>query len=179
MTDRRPLYVLGVLVAVMLAVLVITRFGDDDKSTEVLGVTVTVAPEDWRTAIDRLTKIENELFESPDSTRVGDIMTADCTCFAETTAALQSLEEKNRHVDGHNIIVDAATLNQEISNDRVRVFVVLSDNDRPTIDANGNVTSPSPQADRIGLIYTLTRGTDQLWRIADRGPASRSQVEVR
>lgn len=177
MTDRRPLYVLGVFALVILIVFALTRIGDDDD-TEVLGVTVTAAPSAWEAGLERVTRIENELFANPDPSRVGEIMTADCPCFADTRGRLQALKDKGRHVDGDNLIIESATLNQQVNDDRVRVFVVISDNGRPTVDASGNVTSPSPDVERAGLIYTLARGTDQQWRIADRSPVSQERVEV-
>src|SRR5688572_9721164 len=120
MTDRRPLYILGIFLVALVTIVALTRVGGgESKRTEVMGVTVTTStPPDWQAGMERVTKLENELFANPDPSRVGEMMTVECTCYADVRNRLQALKDKGRHVDGDNLRVESTTLNQQVSEDR-------------------------------------------------------------
>jgi hypothetical protein len=182
--DRRPLVIVIFLLAVLLVMGIMSRLNNANATTDSSGDTITNASADasradWQDAVYQVTQVENKLFTNPDPTRVDEIMTDDCACASDTKTRLLMMKQTGRHVQGDNIHVDSVTLNQQVSPSEVRAFVVISDNNQPIVDSNGNVVSQSPRVDHSGLLYTMVRGDDGSWRIKDRSPISNARVEVK
>lgn len=172
MKDRRPIVVVIIVLIALATFGVLSRDWSQSSADPVAPsastTSSTVKPgEEWRPGFDRVTQLENDLFANPDPTRVDEVMLPECTCYSDTKNRLQALHDKGYRIDGANLLVDSVSLSQRIDDKTVQLFVVLSDNGKPVVDAGGKVIEASPNMKRRGLLYVL-RSDGTTWKIAKR-----------
>ena len=181
MKDRRALIFIVFLVVVMVGGALFIRSGNDSSVAEDVPASntttsiasQTTAPitqrtkEDFDTAVRRVTAIENELFTNPDPSRVGEIMTAECSCYGETRAALSNLASKGWRVKAANIAIESTSV-YSTKADEIEGVVEVSTFSNPAIDKSGNSVEKPPTPSNQPLVYLMKKGQDGVWRIYDR-----------
>jgi hypothetical protein len=121
----------------------------------------------FRSEIERIISIENELFADPDPSRVNEIMLQGCDCFDQTRQRLEELDANNWRVDGDNIeIVNASAYLVEES--MIEGVVNVAPAGKPVVDATGSVVEDSPSGSFQPLVFVLDKGQDGIWRVSER-----------
>lgn len=180
MKDKRPLLILIAVAVLFGGTFAATQRSDGDPLTPsstttavTFPTTATTAPAPaapWEAGLERVNRIENELFAAPDAARVDEIMLPDCSCHGETRSRLQRMKANGQRVDGDNLVLEYPDLRTQISATEVEVFVAVSSRGRPLVDRNGEAIEASPTVERVPLLYILRLGSDNQWRILSRGP---------
>jgi hypothetical protein len=195
MSDRKPLLVFIIFIALMAGVILVTRDGSssndnasgpDDSTVETTSTTVignqstvtTVAipipttvpnagPDQWRSIFDRLIALQNDMLQSPDPARVDEIMDPTCACYSETRTALQTLQDRKWHVQGPTTNISVATLVSK-TDTQMRISATLARTDSPTVDEAGKVQQQGKRDLLDPILYVLKKNSSGTWVIADR-----------
>ncbi len=182
MKDRRALIALVVVGVLMVSGVAYARVINPSNENGVEGDSVTTAApsttpptssavvglSDWEAGLAQIIKVENDLFMAPDPSRVGEIMLTECACYADTVSRLTNLKTKGYHVDGANVVITRAQKVDEPAANQVRMVVDVKPDGKPGVDASGKEVFPSPVGYFPPEIYTIEKGQDGIWRIADR-----------
>lgn len=188
--DKRPLIVLVVVLALLVGGYVLTNRDDKGDNASSPTTVTTAAPSsttvvsdtpallaatgnasDWQAGLDRINRIENELFQNPDPTRVGEIMVPSCTCYQPTVDRLTVMKSAGRHVAGANIVLNNTAFVEQISDSRVSIFTDPQPAGFPTVDASGKKVEDSPTRNKLPFLYILDKDSDGVWRLSDRHTA--------
>jgi hypothetical protein len=197
MSERKPFIIFAVFLAVMAVLVFLATRGDDKRAsssnddntptetTIALGtpeslatgttlppisVPTTVAnagPDQFRAVLEHLIAKQNELLQSPDPSRVGEIMDPTCVCYRQTREALQTMVDKKLHVQGPATGISAAALISK-TNTEMRISATLVSLGNPTVEANGTVQQESKRGPLTPILYVLKKNSDGRWIIADR-----------
>lgn len=127
-----------------------------------------IAEADWKTGLELVTKLENDVFMKPDPSQVGNFMTPSCACYQATVTQLTNLQKNRQHVGGANIAVTGSSLIREPKPNQVELLVSLEAKGFNTVDANGNAIEIGPAGVLEPFRYILEKGSDGRWRIAER-----------
>lgn len=179
MQDKRPLFALVAIVAIVAGVAYFMNGDDGGTSTAPTGgstAPVTLADgtpaaepsaEEFKRQVERLTAAENALFKAPDPTKVDEIMTANCQCYTDTRTRVTALKDKKYSFDGDNLNLLTASYLRG-GGTTMEGAVRLAPGKGKVVDDNGKVIEPAASGDYQPLVYTLERGPDGVWRIAGR-----------
>lgn len=124
-------------------------------------------PDQYRSILERLIALQNDLLQSPDPSRVGEIMDPKCACYTQTRQGLQVLVDRKWHVQGPSTGISAAALVSK-SDTEMRISTTLVSLGNPTVDQNGNVQKTSERGPLTPILYVLKKNTNGRWLITDR-----------
>ena len=179
--DFKPLLVLGLVGALLGGGMYVNKSQREEAYREA-GITTT-APDgppvtsvdkatgdaaDWAAGLERITRIENELYSAPNASRVGEIMLPACACYQDGIDRLNALKQKGRKVAGANIVLTKTTFIKQEGNSRVYTYTYPTSAGFGIVDSTGKTVEAAPPPNPKGFMYVMDKGTDGIWRLSDR-----------
>lgn len=181
MKDKRVLIVFAVVIAVMAGIFIASRNGSNSKTdnaadsqtatTSTIAVPQTTTTvfnsNDGKAILEHIISVQNDILEHPSVTRINEIMDPTCSCFGETRQGVQTLIDKNWHVQGDTLQVrTVAVLNDTPTEKKITATFVRTKN--PTVDANGTVQQQPTASFTDPLIFTIKKNADGVWLVYNR-----------